>query len=294
MVTDVNEKITIVLVNYNGRNFLKNCIESIRAQTYNNISLLIVDNNSSDDSVNYLKSTYPEIPVIVCSKNHGFAKGNNIGIRRALEAGADYILLLNVDTVIDEHLVEYLMKEADSQTVTVPKIYSDKRMMKIWYSGGEIDYINGRAFHYEKWECSEGNEVSFACGCCILIHKNILERVGMFDEHYYLYFEDTDFSARLAKENIKIKYVKEARMWHKVGGSGGDKGALIKTYYITRNRLYFINKFQDEIQVKALQIAWETFWKYVITEKNKEKRKYVWWGIRDFYRKKMYKLRDGT
>ena len=288
MIAD--KKVSIVLVNYNGKKFIKNCIESIKEQTYNNISFVIVDNGSLDDSVEYLKTSYPAIPVIACKQNLGFAKGNNIGISYALEAGAEYILLLNVDTVIDKHLVEYLIKDADSQTVVIPKIYMDKRMMKIWYAGGEIDYINGRSFHYGNKDNGDKKEVSFACGCCALIHRNIFLKIGMFDERYYLYYEDTDFSARLKRNNIKIKYVEEAKMWHKIGGSGGQKGELVKSYYMIRNRLYFINKFQDDIQIKTYQAVWEIFREQILQEKDRERRKYLWWGIIDFYKRNMYKL----
>lgn len=290
-MAEENVKVTVVLVNYNGKKFLKNCIESIKAQTYKNTSLLIVDNDSSDGSVGFIKALYPEIPVITCTQNFGFAKGNNIGITCALKAKAEYVLLLNVDTVIDKHLVEYLIKDADSYTVTVPKIYMDKRMMKIGYAGGKIDYVNGRSFHYGHKDNNDTKEVSFACGCCALIHRSIFNRIGLFDESYYLYFEDTDFSARLKKNNIKIRYVEEARMWHKSGGSSGPKGKLIISYYLIRNRLYFINKFQDEIQIKPHQVAWEVFREHILQGKERERRKYIWWGIIDYYAGNMYKLK---
>lgn len=277
------EKVTVILVNYNGRKYLKNCLDSLKGQTYSNMSVLVVDNNSEDDSVKFLGKYYPEIEIISCIQNHGFAKANNIGIRNAIGHGADYIMLLNVDTSIDSRLIEYLMEEAGNDVITVPKIYSDKRHMKIWYAGGEVDYVNGDSYHTTQGGENIVREVSFACGCCMLIHKDIIDRIGLLDEKYYLYYEDTDWSIRFKKANIRIKYVSQAKMWHKIGGSGGEKGALYKTYYLTRNQLYLIKKFQDCMQIniykKTLQILKNGF----LPETDKEKRKYIWLGVRDFY-----------
>ncbi|WP_251208674.1 glycosyltransferase family 2 protein [Acetatifactor aquisgranensis] len=285
-----SEKVTVILVNYNGRKFLDNCIGSLKKQTYSNMSVLIVDNCSEDDSVKFLKENYPEIEVIACNKNYGFAKANNIGIKYAIGQGTDYVMLLNVDTAIDSSLIEKLIREADSNVVTVPKIYSDKRYMKIWYAGGGIDYVNGDSYHTMKGGDGIVQEVSFACGCCMLIHKNIIQKCGMLDENYYLYYEDTDWSVRFGKENIKIKYVPEAKMWHKIGGSGGKMGGLYKTYYLTRNQLYFIKKHQDCIHSNTFMKTWQIFKDNFFHEPDREKRKYIWFGIRDFYKGKTGRL----
>lgn len=283
------KKITVVLVNYNGKKFLKKCIESIYNQTYKNILILIVDNNSTDGSVQWLAVNYPEIKVIACKKNYGFSKGNNIGISYAMGHGADYILLLNVDTVIGQSMIGYLLEYANNTTVTVPKIYSDKNMKKIWYAGGVMDFSNGRSYHKIQ---NRGNidEVTFACGCCMLIHKDIIAKVGMLNEKYYLYFEDTDFSIRLDKNNIKIKYIPKAEMWHRIGGSGGKNGSYIKSYYMTRNQLYFILKYKKDMHITVLKKTMEIFWKDILHETDRKRRKYILWGIWDFYRGNMSKL----
>lgn len=283
------EKVTILLVNYNGRKYLEKCIESLYKQTYKNMSVLIVDNCSDDGSVKFLKERYPNIEIIVCPENYGFAKGNNIGIKCALKRGTDYVMLLNVDTTIDSHLLEYMVHDAGQDVVTVPTIYRDRRYMKIWYAGGEMDYAKGDSSHIVKGGNYSVREVSFACGCCVLIHKKIFDKIGVFDENYYLYYEDTDWSLRCIKGGIKIKYVPKAKMWHKIGGSGGEKGELIKTYYMTRNQLYFIKKHQDFIQMNTtkctLQIMKDSFSMNI-----EKKRKYIWRGLLDYYRGKMGRL----
>lgn len=284
------ENVTVILVNYNGKKYLKNCIESIKRQSYQNLSILIVDNASGDESVQYLQDNYPEIEVITCVENNGFAKGNNIGIEYAVKQGADYVLLLNVDTVIEPDLVEKLMASANAATVTVPKIYMDKRLMKVWYAGGEMDYVQGRSYHCNQAAEKENKAIGFACGCCVLIHRDIIKNVGVFDENYYLYFEDTDLSMRWLQHGITIMYIPAAKMWHKVGGSGGADGSLIKSYYMLRNQLYFMKKYQNEMQAKTWKKAFDMLKNGVIKEHNKEKRKYAWWALYDFYKGNMSKL----
>lgn len=284
------KKVTVILVNYNGRKYLENCVESLRRQTYSDMSVLVIDNCSEDDSVKFLKENYPEVKVIASNQNNGFAKGNNIGMRYAIENGAEYVLLLNVDTVLDSRLLACLLDEAEDTVITVPKIYSDKRYMKIWYAGGEIDYVNGDSCHTMKSGSDAVQEVSFACGCCMLIHKNIIAKIGMLDENYYLYYEDTDWSVRFRKGNIKIRYVPDAKMWHKIEGSGGKKGRVYKTYYLTRNQLYFIKKYQDCIQITVLQKTFQIIKDSFLREPDREKRKYIWLGILDFYKGKTGRL----
>lgn len=276
-------KVGVIIVNYNGRKYLKGCIESISKQTYKNVCIVIVDNCSQDNSVKFLQEEYPETDLIICDENKGFAAGNNIGIKYAIREGAEYVLLLNSDTVIEPLLIEKLVQVAGDTIVAVPKIYLDKRKMLLWYAGGGMDTVNGMSYHYGWSEKKEIRNVDFACGCCVLIHRNILYKVGLFDEKYYLYFEDTDLSFRWRKKGIHVKYVPEAVMWHKIGGSGGKDGDLKYLYYVTRNHLYFIKKYQDDIQKKVYQMALEIFIKCVLNEHDKEKRKYAWWGIFDFY-----------
>lgn len=290
MLTEIKGKVTVIILNYNGKKYLKKCIESIQRQTYRNHSVLIVDNGSDDDSVNYLSRQYPQIELIVCDENKGFAAGNNLGIMHAIRQGTEYVLLLNVDTVPEANMIEKLIDKADESTVTVPRIYSDKRMIKIWYAGGELDYVNGKSYHCCEAGANGIKMVGFACGCCVLIHKDIILRNGMFDEKYFLYFEDTDLSFRWTQSGVKIKYIPQAKMWHKIGASGGNNGMWIKSYYMARNRLYFIKKYQSSIQKNVHQVALEIFIDYVLKEHDQGKRKYVWWGILDFYKGKMSKF----
>ena len=193
--------IGIILLNYCNYELTVDCIESIKKSTQKNIKIYVIDNASPDQSGSKLKKI-KNICFIQSDMNLGFAGGNNIGIKKALDDGCEYVMLLNNDTVISNDMIEKLVKKASHNTVTVPKMYyfdvnGEKDV--IWYAGGWIKYKSADGLHIGggKKDSEEFNKeelVSFATGCCMLIHKDILKQVGMLREEYFMYCEDTDLS----------------------------------------------------------------------------------------------------
>lgn len=287
------DMVAVVLVNFNGEIYIRKCLDSIYNQTYKNILVVVVDNCSTDSSIQIIAESYKDVCLIQNSENTGFAKGNNIGIDYAMSRGADFVLLLNVDTWIERDMVENLVKYASSTVVTVPKIYSDRRLTKIWYGGGEIDYRNGSVRHCAYRAEEETRAVSFACGCCVLISTEIIKKIGKFDEKFYLYFEDVDLSVRILQAGNEIRLVHGAKMWHRIGGSGGKNAGLMKNYYMSRNQLYFIRKHAKSFQTGCLRMSFQLLWKKVLMEYRAKPRRYVWEGIRDFYLRRMNKYKTG-
>lgn len=192
-------------------------------------------------------------------KNYGFAGGNNVGIKQALTWGAEAIMLLNDDTKIDQAAILYLNKLLFSDPkigAVVPKIYfypgfeyhKDRYKKEdlgkvIWYAGGKIDWNNIIGIHHgvdivDKGQFNKQTEIDFATGCCLMIKKDILEKTGLFDERYFLYLEDMDFSVRIKKAGYKIFYEPKAIVWHKNAGSS-EVGSNLHDYFFTRNRLLF-------------------------------------------------------
>lgn len=176
------------------------------------------------------------------------AGGNNIAIQRALDDGCDYIMLLNNDTVVDSSFLDEMKRYCNSKTVVVPKIYYFDEPSVLWYAGGIINWISGDTHHTGAGKVDDGSydkveKVEFASGCCILMNKNVIEKVGMLDESYFMYYEDTDFCARLKKETIDIVYVPTAKIWHKVGASSSGEYSKFTAYYMAKNRLKFISKY---------------------------------------------------
>jgi len=261
------KKIGIVLINFNSEKETVACIESLLAMQVEGFTILIcvVDNASHAESLEYLKAHLPktatpfQIELLIEKKNLGFTGGNNIGMKFVLTKGVDAVVLLNNDTLVDKNLVQELSKTADAylNSVIVPKIYfakgheyhadrySEKELGHVfWYAGGEIDWNHVTGKHRGVNEVDTGqydveSKTAFASGCCLYIPRKIVEKVGMFDDDYFLYFEDADFSERVKKAGFTIYYAPTAIVWHKNAGSTGGSGSDLQDYYISRNRMLF-------------------------------------------------------
>ncbi|RJQ37723.1 glycosyltransferase family 2 protein [Candidatus Microgenomates bacterium] len=250
-------KIGIVILNYNGESDTGQCLESINKLDLSKdleLKVVVVDNASKQEL------RIKGIEIIRNKKNLGFAGGNNIGIRYLLEQEVDYILILNNDTIVDKNLVNELIETAKSNEkigIVVPKIYFEKgyefhkeRYKKedlgkvIWYAGGIMNWKNILGYHkgVDEVDCgqySKVEETEIGTGCCMLIKKEVLKRIGLFDEKYFLYYEDADLSQRVKKAGYKIIFSPKAIIWHKNAGSTGGSGSDLQDYYISRNRIIF-------------------------------------------------------
>ncbi|MDD3139564.1 MAG: glycosyltransferase family 2 protein [Lachnospiraceae bacterium] len=274
-------KIAVILINYCNYELTCECIESIKESTYDNYMIVVVDNASPDNSGNKLEN-YKGIKFVQMKQNVGFAAGNNIGIKVALEHNCEYVLLLNNDTIIDSRMIESLLKNANENTVVVPKMYyfdlNGKKDI-LWYAGGEIKYKSADGLHWEGGkkdsdQFSIQKQVSFATGCCMLIHKNILKKVGLFREEYFMYCEDTDYSIRLNKQNIDIIYVPDAKLWHKVSSSSGGEMSKFIVYYVVRNKIYcaIVNKLGIKTYIYIIA---ETFYRTLKAKSGKYYSNYL-------------------
>lgn len=247
-------KVGIVLVNYNGKNYNEECIDSILKSTYKNIEVIVVDNASSDNSVKILKEKYSnDIIVVETGLNLGFSGGNNVGIKLALEKKCDFILLLNNDTVISEDMIEVMLKSSiiNEYAVISPKIYYYDNKKVIWSAGADMIWKKGIPAQRGIDEVDEGQydiecNVEIATGCCLLIHKNIIHRVGFLPDDYFLYYEDTDYTTKIVRDGYKLLYIPSAKMYHKVSASTGGEESFNYIYYNTRNRLLFNKKYNSK------------------------------------------------
>lgn len=244
------KKIAIVILHFGSKENTLECLESIS----NLETTIVVDNGSAE------RFKTGKLKVIKNEKNLGFAGGNNVGIKYALVDGADYILILNNDTLVDKNLILELLKMADSDPkigIVVPKIYfapgfefhkdryQEENLGKvIWYAGGIMDWENIIGHHrgvdeVDHHQYDKVEETEIATGCCMLLKKDVFEKVGLFDEKYFLYYEDADLSLRAIKAGFRIVYAPKAILWHKNAGSAEGSGSKLQDYYISRNRLLF-------------------------------------------------------
>lgn len=255
-----SKKIGIILVNYNGEKYNGECIESILESTYKNYEIIVVDNASSDNSVNLLEKNYGKrITLFKNSKNQGFSEANNIGIKIAQDKKCDYILLLNNDTVIMNDCIENMLKCSidNNDSVVSPKIYYYDHKDTIWSAGAKMLWKKGLASQngINKKDNGEYNErinVEFGTGCCLLIPMEVINKVGLLSREYFLYYEDTDYCIRILKEGFKIIYEPEAKLYHKVSASTGGEESYRYIYYNTRNRLLFNEKHNNSNKVYYL------------------------------------------
>ena len=246
-------KIAVILVNYTNYDVTLECINSLLKCNKENVNIYVVENGSENESKEVLSKSelLNEVELICLETNLGFAGGNNVAIKKALSQGCEYIILLNSDTEVDTDFIVCLYKHADKENVVVPKIYYYSEKNTIWYAGGEINWKTGDTHHIGVGEKDIGQydckrEVEFASGCCMMLHRDIVNKVGYLDESYFMYYEDTDYCARLKQNGIRITYIPEARIWHKIGKSTNGEYSKFTAYYMAKNRLKFVNRYSNQ------------------------------------------------
>lgn len=255
-------KIFISILNFNGKADTLKCLNSLKQVISDKYSttVVVVDNGSSED-FDLREGDFKDLNLkIIKNKiNLGFTGGHNLGFNYALNEGADYVVILNNDIIVDKYLIKELLAqfEYDEKVgATVPKMYftkgheyhkdryKEKDLGKVfWYAGGIIDWKNMINSHRGVDEVDNGQydeviETEFASGACIMIKKEVLEKVGVFDDRYFLYYEDADLNMKIKKAGYKLIYAPKAILWHNNAGSSGS-GSPLQDYYITRNRMLF-------------------------------------------------------
>lgn len=277
----------VILVNYNGAEDTIECIRSLQATKMDNMRILIVDNASKEQDKEQLQTVLDDkVECLFLPENLGFGVANNKGVAYAISKDAEYLLLLNNDTIVSQDLFCVFHDRADKNRVLVPAIYYYDCPSEFWYAGGEISRWKGTSVHRTK--ASPEGQVGFATGCCVFLHRSIVERYGLFDENYFMYYEDTDFSIKMQQHGFPIYYIPSARVWHKVGRSSG-KITGFQEYYIQRNRLYIISKYRK-------YFFWQLAMVYFLCTRSVmiflrllkgDSIKYILKGIFDFYNNKL-------
>jgi hypothetical protein len=247
------DKVAIILVNWNGLQFTVDCLESLRKLDYLDFGILLVDNASDNNEGDELKLKFPEITLIQSTANLGFAGGNNLGIRKALELDYSHIMLLNNDTVVAPDFLNSMMSQFDkspSLGVVQPVIYWMKDRNQIWNAGGKWNSTFGRAIPLR--ELKNGKKVGsgiqkidWATGCCMLIKREAILQVGLLNEQFFAYFEDVEWSLRFRKHGFEIALAPKAIIYHEAGASSKKKheeGTLSPRvfYYHVRNQFFLI------------------------------------------------------
>ncbi|WP_300281279.1 glycosyltransferase family 2 protein [uncultured Subdoligranulum sp.] len=288
----------IVISNYNGWQDTVQCLESLQKQTYRDFEIILLDDASTNDSVQQLQKHLTENTVFLPQEaNVGFAAANNVGMRRALADGCDWVLLLNNDTVAAPDFLENLLRETPAGAVSCPKMLFLDPPDEIWFAGGELDRATGKVRHLGGHEkdgpaFAEKKQVSFITFCCVLLPRQVIEQVGFLDETLFMYCEDVDYCIRLADAGVPLWFLPDARIWHKAGGSAGG---MLSVYYITRNTLYLTckGKSRGHIRARTLPVLIAGAARYALTKLlgRKKGRSYgAFRGALDFWRGRMGRM----
>jgi len=241
-------KVSIIILNWNGLEDTLECLESLKKITYPNYEVIVVDNGSDGNDADILLKKYGEyIHVIKNDKNYGFTGGNNIAIKYVLKKDAEYILLLNNDTIVAPDFLSRLIEVAAGNPkigLLGPKIYLYSEPNRIWFAGGKISFLSTHSnrgyMAIDRGQFDKVEAVDFLSGSCMLIKRGVLECAGLLDPIFFFSFEDTDFSLRSIMAGFTNVYVPSSKIWHKVFRSGIKKPDI--GYYTSRNTMIFARK----------------------------------------------------
>ncbi len=239
-----SRKIACIILNWNGNTEVVDCVRSLLNSHNVNVDILVVDNGSTDGSDIQLLKTFPLINLTKSKHNTGVARGWNTGVRRALEQGAEYVFFLNSDAQVAEDCLKKLLDTIDEHTtamIVTPRILDSTQDNTIWFDGGKLN-IFGDVVHYKFGQKHLPSfdifRTSFASGCAMLIRSSVFESVGLFDESYFAYSEDADFSFRVLSQGLEILHVPQAIVHHTPSSSvKHNKGRWFRDYYVTRNKI---------------------------------------------------------
>ncbi len=234
----------IIILSYNGGRWLEPCISSVLATEYPNLEIILVDNSSVDKSIELVRYQYPQITVILNNQNNGFSEGNNIGIRAALSAGADYVVLLNQDTKVTPHWLKELIRVGEN----------DERIgilgsVQLNYDDDEFNSWTLDAMRENIDELKDPTRlwipVGWVEGACFAIKRQVLEKIGLLDPIYFAFYEEIDFCRRASYHGFSVALVPRSRIHHFRGGSWRENRKLERERNYRCDRSQFIYNLTD-------------------------------------------------
>lgn len=237
-----------MVLNWNRREDTLACIASLLQSSYAPLRVLVCDNGSTDDTPAAVRTLFPSVDVLELGRNLGFAAGMNAGIRHALTAGTEQVLLLNNDTIVDQLMVERLVAHAvEDVGLVAPLIFYASQPDLIWSAGGLYSRWTLEQTHTLRGQRDRADwpvviERDFVPGCAMLLPRSALESVGLFDERFFMYYEDSDLCLRLRRAGFRVLLVPGARMWHKVAISSGGADSPGERFGMAKGSVLFFRK----------------------------------------------------
>ncbi len=255
MAVEGHPKVAIVILNWNGKEFLLDCLRSFETLEYPEYEIIVVDNASRDGSVQEIEKRFPHLPIIANQENLGFAGGNNTGIELALRRDADYVMLLNNDTLLRntrflDRLVDYMESHRDVAATSPLILYPSSDL--VWSAGGKLHILLGMCSHIgkrkeiAKFLPKNPYEADYLPGCCIMARREALMNTGLLDPDYFLYYEDLDWCWRARQTSGKCVVVPVDAIYHAKSGTAGRAGSdslsPTQAFFFARNGIRFARK----------------------------------------------------
>ncbi|WP_342647799.1 glycosyltransferase family 2 protein [Mucilaginibacter sp. CSA2-8R] len=250
--------VALILLNWNTPEHTTNCIRSVLKYCNTDIfDIIITDNGSTDGSLAILRETFPELIYIDNKENLGFAEGNNRALQHSIAQGYTYSLVMNTDTLVDEDIVSKLsfhLQKHPAVAAVQPAIYWMHKPDTIWNGEGRFNKVLGTTISDTTTPIQAATNLFYVAewltGCCMMLKNEALQKSGLFNKLFFLYYEDVDLSYRLRKEGYVLHYLPSCKMYHEAGVSAkvsapkkeGQLSPVIH-YYISRNHLWFIRQY---------------------------------------------------
>jgi GT2 family glycosyltransferase len=289
--------VTVVILNTNRREDTLECLESLSTSTYPNLSVMVLDNASSDGSVEAIKLHFPDVQIVPLTDNKGYAGNNNVGVELAIQQGAGWIYVLNEDTLQAPDCIELLVEagEAHPKTGIVgPMVYHHDEPNTIQSAGGIMDK------HWRTWHAGQNQEdqgqfsevrpVEWISGCGLMIRRETVNEIGLIDERFFYYQEEIEWCLRARSAGWEILHIPQAKLWHKGVQREYNPPANV-TYYKIRNGFLLAKKHRAPLHVQAY--AWtdtlRTLAAWTLNPRWRSKRDHrdaMLHGIRDFWANK--------
>jgi GT2 family glycosyltransferase len=298
--------IHVIVLNWNGREDTLECLKSLEGLDHPRFCVVVVDNGSVDGSVAAIREKYPDVAVLETGANLGYAGGNNVGIQWSLSHGADFILLLNNDTVVAPNLLSALSRAAEllpEGSIIGAAISFFDRPDVLWFGGaswsteklGFRTTCRGRALSDLPEEPFESDYIT---GCALFAPVSTFKATGLLDDNFFLTYEETDWCYRARTIGFRCFVTREARLWHKVSASFGGAGSPLVRYFMVRNRLLWGRRHLHGRQRRLLhQESWRILLRSVtvrvsLTEGDVSLAKRMIWTAASWFRGLRKNLND--
>ena len=255
---DPAPSVAVVVLNWNGTDDTVECLSSLRLSDYPRCEVVVVDNGSRPSPRPRIVAEFPSVTYLETPINLGYAGGNNVGMRYALERGHDYVFVLNNDTIVERDMLRRAVSAAEEDPaigVLGVKVMSWDQPGRIWVAYGQITYRQGLVrligyYQHDDGTYDEQCDVEWVPGTALLFRRRALEIVGLFDEEFFAYHEDVDWCTAAREQGFRVVYAPQPRIYHKGHRSSGGKGYVTPRQYLAgRNMVLYVRKHATKLQI---------------------------------------------